>query len=141
VTGVIHHQAPRATPWLGDQLGEARTSAGVLEFRKRDAGYLAWVRAHRDGWVLNTGPQGGGNPVLHRAACATISRTPPFTSGYYIKVCSNSLDALDQWMLNRNNSTAQRCGLCRPPAMRRAGDKTRTPGVANDHGRDHLTGE
>lgn len=116
-TGVITHQAPPATPGLGDQFGEAKTSAGVLEFRKRDADYLAWVKAHRDGWVLNTGPRGGGNPVLHRAACATISRTPPFTSGYYIKVYSNSLDALDRWMLSRTDSTAQRCGLCRPSAL------------------------
>jgi len=64
--------------------------------------------------VLNTGPRGGGGAVLHRAASGTISSNPPFTSGYYIKVCSSSLDSLDRWMLSRAGSIARRCGICRP---------------------------
>jgi hypothetical protein len=40
----------------------------LVEFRNRDADYLAWVEANADAYVLNTGAQGGGNPRLHRAA-------------------------------------------------------------------------
>jgi hypothetical protein len=64
--------------------------------------------------VLNTGPQGGGGAVFHRAACGTIGRNPPFTSGFYIQVCSSSLDSLDRSMLSRAGSIARRCGICRP---------------------------
>ena len=59
----------------------------VEGFRDRDADYLGWVAAHRDGYVINIGRSGRGYARLHRATCGTITSRPPLT-GPYIKVCS-----------------------------------------------------
>jgi hypothetical protein len=44
----------------------------VEEFRDRDADYLGWVAAHRDGYVINIGRSGQGYARLHRATCGTL---------------------------------------------------------------------
>ena len=62
----------------------------IEEFRDRDADYLRWVAAHRDGYVINIGRSGRGYARLHRATCGTITSRPPFT-GPYIKICSTAL--------------------------------------------------
>jgi len=50
-------------------------------FRDDDSGYLKWLTAHPDGFVLNA----ARNPtpaylVLHRASCDTINGTPTLGS-------------------------------------------------------------
>ena len=72
----------------------------VEEFRDRDADYLGWMAAHRDGYVINIGRSGRGYARLHRATCGTITSRPPLT-GPYIKVCSTALTELEQWALPR----------------------------------------
>jgi hypothetical protein len=101
-------------------VGESIDHGRVVEFRKRDENYLAWVAVNPDGFVLNTGPQGGGNPRLHRATCATITTIAPFTSGSFIKVCSASASELDQWALSRRGAPPRRCGICLPPGKGQA---------------------
>jgi hypothetical protein len=86
----------------------------VEEFRDRDADYLSWVAAHRDGYVINIGRSGRGYARLHRASCGTITSRPPFT-GPYIKICSAGLAELDRWSLRRNGMVPERCGSCQPP--------------------------
>jgi hypothetical protein len=104
------HQGPRGTHAVGE---EDQPGGAVEEFRDRDGDYLAWVAAHDTGYVVNVGRSGRGLAVLHRASCGTITSRPPFTDSY-IKVCSPSPGPLDAWVLERNGTLAQRCGICRP---------------------------
>ena len=72
----------------------------VMEFRDDDEGYLAWLVAHPDGYVINI--LRGLNPAtarVHSAGCRTITGTPPRGgpwTGPYIKVCANELNELDR---------------------------------------------
>jgi hypothetical protein len=60
-------------------------------FQDDDAGYLAWVHQHPDGFVVNTERRPSPSYLmLHRADCAFITR--PSEQGRwtvaYIKVCA-----------------------------------------------------
>ncbi len=88
-------------------------TVSIAEFRDSDRGYLAWLAAHGDGYVINIGRSGRGHGRLHRAACGTITSRSPFT-GPYIKICSASLAELDQWALQRTGAAVRRCGTCQP---------------------------
>lgn len=62
------------------------------EFVDDDAGYLAWIGAHPEGFVLNV--RRSPDPsyvVLHRANCGVIASTKrsagAYTAGGYRKVC------------------------------------------------------
>ena len=94
----------------------------VEEFRDRDADYLRWVAAHRDGYVINIGRSGRGYARLHRATCGMITSRPPFT-GPNIKVCSAALTELDRWALQCGGTVPERCGTCQPPGNMAAGQQ------------------
>ena len=108
----------------------------VEEFRDRDADYMGWVTAHRDGYVINVGRSGRGYARLHRATCGTITRRPPFT-GPYTKICSTGLSELDRWALQRSGAVPERCGTCQPPGNvasgRQAGPAEPATSVRADH--------
>ena len=88
----------------------------IIEFLHDDSGYLAWVRDHTNGYVLNCDPK----PVpsylmLHRATCWTITGEPSsgrsWTSAYQ-KVCSDSRGELDRWAAQVGALTP--CETCQP---------------------------
>jgi hypothetical protein len=60
----------------GRTLAERMRVMSVEEFRDRDADYLGWVAAHRDGYVINIGRSGRGYARLHRVTCGTITSRP-----------------------------------------------------------------
>ncbi|OBJ10904.1 hypothetical protein A5625_10585 [Mycobacterium sp. 1465703.0] len=48
------------------------------EFRDDDAGYLAWLAAHRDGYVINIARNHNATQArVHRASCRTIRGQNP----------------------------------------------------------------
>jgi hypothetical protein len=64
---------------------------GVETFKDDDAGYLAWLAAHPDGFVLNTyrNPR-SGYLRLHAASCRSISGIPANGARWtttYVKRC------------------------------------------------------
>jgi hypothetical protein len=66
-----------------------------------DAGYLAWVESHQHGFVVNTFRKPDPRYlILHRATCGTIRGKPArgnrWTTGEFIKVCSETRAALEQ---------------------------------------------
>jgi hypothetical protein len=91
----------------------------IEEFRDHDdVGYLQWLAGHHDGFVINI--QRSHNPRdarLHTVGCRTITGTPArgdtFT-GDWVKVCSVSLEELDDWAVQEVGSAVQRCPTCRP---------------------------
>jgi hypothetical protein len=80
-----------------------------------DAGYLQWLIAHPDGFVINT----ERNPrptyvVLHRASCPTISGDPAHGAQWthdYIKVCGNRSE-LEEFATREVGGAVQPCGIC-----------------------------
>ena len=84
-------------------------------FIRDEGGYLRWLDAHPDGYVINLPQAPGGPVVLHHARCAFIrgqGRTN-FTGGQYTKVCDMQADALKTWVAERDR-TLGACGTCRP---------------------------
>jgi hypothetical protein len=50
----------------------------MLHYIHDDAGYLAWLSGHPDGFVINTYSSPSPTYVrLHQATCSTISRLQP----------------------------------------------------------------
>lgn len=86
-------------------------------FRDDDAGYLAWLAAHSEGYVLNIGRSYSATDArVHHAGCWTISgRSAPgkALAGSYVKVCAESLTALEQWAVATVEREIQSCGTCR----------------------------
>ncbi|MGH3928319.1 MAG: hypothetical protein ACRDTT_36570 [Pseudonocardiaceae bacterium] len=88
---------------------------GVKSFVDDDTGYLQWLTAHPDGFVLNA----DRNPtpaylVLHRASCHTISGTPARGSrwtGDCIKICGMQHE-LEEFARANVGGEARACGLC-----------------------------
>jgi hypothetical protein len=110
----------------------------VEEFRDRDAEYLDWVTAHRDGYVINIGRSGRGYARLHRATCGTITSRPPLT-GPYIKICSTTLTDLDRWALQRSGTIPDRCGTCQPPENAAVGQHAGAAEPAASVRADHVS--
>jgi hypothetical protein len=88
-------------------------------FEDDDAGYLAWIDGNQHGFVGNTFRK--PNPrylVPHRASCGTIRGKPArgerWTTGEFIKACSETRAALDQWARQVAGGELHPCGLCRP---------------------------
>lgn len=87
-------------------------------FRDDDAGYLAWLAAHPDGYVINIArsPNAAGARV-HDAGCRTICGQIPrggARTGPYVKVCAEHLAELEQWAIDHVGEPIPRCGTCHP---------------------------
>jgi hypothetical protein len=105
--------APRA-----GSLAYAAPTMSVIEFRDDDNSYLNWVAANHGGYVINI-PR-TLNPAearLHHASCRTIAgenpRGGPWT-GQWIKVCAETIAALDDWATQTTSQPIRRCGTCQP---------------------------
>jgi hypothetical protein len=93
----------------------------MVEFRDDEAGYLRWIAANPDGFVLNVRRTPDPNyVVLHRATCGSIStpRGPgAYTCRAYRKICADDMHEL-QFAAGkegrRDGSFSRRCGVCNP---------------------------
>jgi hypothetical protein len=99
-----------------EALGRANT---IHIFEDDDAGYSAWVESHQHGFVVNTTRKPDPRYlILRRTSCGTICGKPAlgdrWTTGDYIKVCSETRASLDQWARQIAGGELHPCGLCRP---------------------------
>ena len=87
------------------------------EFIDDDAGYLAWLRQHPSGFVVNC--ERSPRPaylVLHRASY-TINGTPARGRVWtrdYKKVCADGAGELEHWAGWTAGGRVSRCGICQP---------------------------
>ena len=88
----------------------------VKIFRDDDAGYLAWLEAHPNGFVLNVARSPRPNYlILHAASCRTIRGRPPRGgpwTGPYVKVCSSDVLQIAAWTGREVGASPTRCGIC-----------------------------
>ncbi len=89
-----------------------------VKFEDNEAGYLQWIGANPQGYVLN-----GYRPltpdylVIHRAdknCVKKLQRGAQFWTKDYVKVCSHDLAALETWARQNVGGQPKRCGNCRP---------------------------
>lgn len=88
----------------------------VRRFERDDLGYVAWLAAHVDGYVLNTHIHATSDYViLHRARCRTVNRPLAADRSWtyaYGKTCSDAREDLEAWALGEAGGPAQPCGKC-----------------------------
>jgi hypothetical protein len=93
---------------------------GASEFRDDDPGYLEWLSAHPDGYVINIARGYSATTArVHCAACRTISGQIPrgvAWTGPYVKVCAEQLADLQKWATGHLREPILPCGTCRPGA-------------------------
>jgi hypothetical protein len=106
---------------VDEDLTEAR------EFRDDDDGYLDWLAAHPDGYVINI--LRSHNPAaarMHTAGCWTIGgrilRGRVWT-GQYVKVCADTVEELQGWAEGATGQPVSPYGACQPSL----GDVQRRP--------------
>jgi len=90
----------------------------VQEFCDDDAGYLAWLATHPDGYVINLArSRNPSDARTHQADCGTISGEIPRGRAWtetYIKVCAEHLGELEKWAADTYGPPIAHCGNCRP---------------------------
>ena len=98
----------------------------MKHFSFDDSGYLRWVQANPNGFVLNAGSVTDHTTKLHRATCKTIRGTPPRAGGRFHgreeawtgsrwKVCSLDKYELLRWApKNHRGKDASLCLVCNP---------------------------
>lgn len=102
----------------------------MRRFVNDDAGYVAWLSEHPDGYVLNTYPHVTSDYlILHRAACRTINR--PLAIGrewtrQYGKSCDDDRTVIERWASEQTGASVQPCAHCLP------GDPARRPRASAD---------
>ncbi len=90
----------------------------LVTFIDDEGGYLAWVRDHPRGYVVNTRRTPTAAYLkLHRATCAFVSGTPPRGAVWtkdYSKVCAQERAVLDAWARESLGATLAACSHCAP---------------------------
>ncbi len=108
----------------------AEVDVSVVMFRDDDAGYLSWLAAHPDGFVLNIARAlSVADARLHHASCRTLHRAAAGALTHsYVKVCSTSRPELDMWITRNARGPVRTCGTCAASAPERAsGTPVRQP--------------
>lgn len=104
-------------------------SDNAVVFVDNDLGYQEWVKAHPEGFVINTYRDDSSKyAVLHRSGCDIITvytavREPgAFTCNKYRKVCADSIAILQEWLKANGRSggdfSSDKCASCRPRAIK-----------------------
>lgn len=89
----------------------------LAHFVGPEAEYLAWLRAHPRGYVVNTYRTPSASYLkLHRATCWTIdgTREANYTSGDYSKVCAETVTELEDWARRTLGGSLDACSRCDP---------------------------
>lgn len=94
----------------------------AIEFVNDDAGYLEWLKNNPAGFVINTTmTKTPGLMILHRGCCPHISGYASshgknaFTSKQYIKICSDNVDDIIEWVKDNgrpDGSCSKGCKTC-----------------------------
>ena len=94
----------------------------VEMFDNNDDLYQKWLAENPDGFVINTTRDYSKDyMVLHKATCSSISKytnmAQPggFTERRYIKICSDTIEDLENWVRKQGAITfTKECGKCAP---------------------------
>jgi hypothetical protein len=91
-------------------------TTSMREFVDDDEGYLQWVNAIPNGYVINAPKRRGDFPdMLHRASCTFIKtrQRTNYTTTDFMKICSLDKQALIDWG-TKNSDDFRKCKHCKP---------------------------
>jgi hypothetical protein len=89
----------------------------MIIFINDDRSYLAWVKSHRGGFVLDAPRRSGrAQRVLHLASCAEIrlGKRRHWTTGQRLKACCLDMAELLEWSQETAGAEPSICQTCRP---------------------------
>ena len=91
--------------------------AGLIQFIDDDSGYLNWLAANPNGFVVNSErtPK-SGYLILHRVSCSHINSSDRknWTTTGYAKTCSLDQSALAAWASAITSGVLDACHFCKP---------------------------
>ena len=91
----------------------------IFKNKPNDDEYIKWIEENSNGFVLNIDQTKDPSkiykdyPKIHFANCGQLNKRPGRTTKKYFKVCSNSIEELEQWSLNTYNKELTPCGTCK----------------------------
>ena len=97
----------------------------ITVFIDDDSAYLNWVVSHPEGFVVNCRKKFDSTYlVLHKATCSTVKthrgieeHPGGFTERGYLKLCSDSIVDLEQYLRGLTGSSdpfSKQCSRCEP---------------------------
>ena len=91
----------------------------IFKNMPNDDEYIKWIEENSNGFVLNIDQTKDPSkidkdyPKIHFANCGQLNKRPGRTTRKYFKVCSNSIEELEQWSLNTYNKELTPCRTCK----------------------------
>lgn len=86
----------------------------IKRFEEDDEGFFLWLDEHQTGYFVNSEriPK-STYLVLHRSGCSHIDRSPSYRwTKDYIKFCSASRSALEEWAASEVGGSVTLCRTC-----------------------------
>jgi hypothetical protein len=119
---------------MHDSAPPAWHCGGVRHFIDDDSGYLDWLAANPEGFVLSVGRSpASAYLVLHRARCGTIGGQPACGDRWtadYVKYCGGRAE-LEAFARDHLPGYPRPCGLCLGQSAERRQPSTAHVGPAN----------
>lgn len=85
----------------------------LVAFVDDDPGYLAWIAANPDGFVLNARRRPTlAEPTLHRATCRWVSEGERPWTADHAKICAPNASAIEAWAASVIFGDLDRCHHC-----------------------------
>ena len=91
----------------------------IFKNMPNDDDYIKWIDENPNGFVLNIDQTKDPSkiwkdyPKIHFANCSQLNKTLERTTGKYFKVCSNSIEELEQWSWFKYQKGLTPCGTCK----------------------------
>lgn len=88
-----------------------------------DDDYNKWIEENSNGFVLNIDQTKDPSkiykdyPKIHFANCGQLNKRPGRTTRKYFKVCSNSIEELEQWSWFKYQKGLTLCGTCKKKGL------------------------
>lgn len=91
----------------------------IFKNMPNDDEFIGWIDENPNGFVLNIDQTKDPSkiwkdyPKIHFANCSQLNKRPGRTTGKYFKVCSNSIEELEQWSWTQYQQGLTPCGTCK----------------------------
>ena len=95
----------------------------IFKNRPNDDDYNKWIEENPNGFVLNIDQTKDPSkiykdyPKRHFANCGQLNKRPGRTTKKYFKVCSNSIEELEQWSWFKYQKGLTLCGTCKKKGL------------------------
>ena len=95
----------------------------IFKNMPNDDEYIKWIEENSNGFVLNIDQTKDPSkiykdyPKIHFANCGQLNKRPGRTTRKYFKVCSNSIEELEQWSWFKYQKGLTLCGTCKKKGL------------------------